>query len=474
MSLRKLWPTTKKEEKTSENKVSLEKQNNKTLGWRDIISRLKTLYKSKTGKVKLKSIERQWKPLITQLNKIVLEVKEKHKELQLPVTPDQPKSEDPIKQFLDIAEKLINRAKDISDSISYEVYFVANKEEAQKIKTDYAIIMYVGKNSKNNETDQYHYRFVAKKHNAKDSEKLEIDDNVAPPELISLCTSSHKENNNELITTENNIDIIDSVTKKISLTHGIKVPEKSLKEILSGGLKLAEDIPVILDAFEQLPLVPLLLDRLNKFKSDNNDFNLSHFLKTVLPIETFKKLKEDAFNALKPENFKSLHPDIQVTALSAMEAYNAAIKKAALYMDEFEIKNGLIPGSLFTKINIIDNKPLSELLNEFNEKYKDAMKAANFIEPAELYPYHFSILQQRKAMLAALPTGEPESAAVKIQRKRIQDQIDKLGDVQEPPKREDIKDLYKNLQKMFEKNYEKLKELTMTGIGGQKANQTKK
>jgi len=434
----------------------VKKPDDEEMGWMSILSNLKQLSDSKAIKVQVRNLEKIWKPLISDLEKMVKQVQAKHMELLMPEVPDQTGSPDPIKQFLAVTDKMVTKAKGLMESmesVDYDLYFVEDEKAAKAVTAENAVIMY------KNRDGNYYARVIAKRSSSisEDVDRIVTD---VPIKLIKQCETLKRNGKNEVIITEDNVDLVESTTKELVKAAGIKIPKKKIKKLLSGALTLANDVPVFLDAFAKLPIVPMIKDRLDKFKVDAEQFDFSNMLKAVLPIEMYKQLKEKAFDALNSAEFKSLSRDKQAAALALMESYNTAIKFAVLAMDKIEIENGLVAGALSTKISIIDNKSLKELCEEFNEAYIAAMATAKFPVHTELYPYNSSILEQRKAMLAALPPEDQKNESkLAMQKKLIQERIDILGDVKELPKREDPEDFYGFMQRTLRENYKKLEEL---------------
>ncbi len=433
----------------------------KELGWLEIYSRLKQLSDSKAIQVKIKNINKTWKPLIDDIKKMVDEVKAKHAELFLPPEQqvDASASPDAIQTFLAVAERMIKKADMMTDTIDLDVYYVANEEMARKMMVNNAVIVYKKLDG------NYGARIVVQESPLLPNRNINGIVSIISKGSGNKCATFKKNDKHEILLTEESIGVVEDIIKEAA--KKAEIPEtlitKNIQQLLSGGISLADDFPAFLDALSNLPIVPTMTQKLGQYKNKGkgNKFNFEAMIKAVLPTERLTQLRKQAFAALAPEKFGLLSRDEQAIALSLMESYNEAMKFAVLAMDKFEIESGMVVDALSTKVKIVDGQSIKELCNEFNEVYKQAMETAKFTAQMELYPYDFSVLEQRKAMLEKIKEEKPEKPdpVLELKKKRIEERIDLLGEVKPLPKREGVIDFYAFMKKTLDENYKKLMQL---------------
>ncbi len=421
------------------------------MSWLELYKGFKKLSSSPSLKVKISELKRTWKPLIKELEVMIDVLKDKHLDLIEPNSAVS-SSNNSIQNFLAIAKMMVNKAKLIDDElVSFGLYVVESEQEANKVIADNAIILYPT-------TSGYSALVITKKphvHRGVSTNRHVITE--VPTDLIKKIPLilPNRNPHREIILTEDNLKPVQKIIDKLAEKAGV-VPNS--KKMLRDALSLAEDIPTFLNAFSKLPFADILKERLSQIKTQGEGLDFNAIIKETLPIDTYKTLRAQVFEMLEPDEFKELAPEAQAAALVLIEAYNEAIKFVVLRMDKLEIAHGLEAGALTTKIGIVDGKSISQLCTEFNDVYQKAMDAAGFPIKAELYPYDFSILEQRKAMLKKIESDPNNNDNAQL-KARIEHRNRMLKEVKPLEERENVMNLYHFMKKTVAKSAKRVNDL---------------
>ncbi|MCD6039576.1 MAG: hypothetical protein K0S27_976 [Gammaproteobacteria bacterium] len=423
----------------------------KTRGWRELITEAIDLANSTALEVQLRKNKKIWAPVVDSLEKIVSDAKKKHAELlETPSAKDdaamdveeEKKEEDqeitPITELMAVASRMVENAKKMqTSSADYDLYYAETEEEAYSLgistKSKHAVIVF------NSNQEGHPLKAMVINADAQEKHIFAFEEpmppNISPEEkekkerkvdrllsslLFSLPGAEKDKKTNrftfpddqrdkktgEIILTRENIKIVDEITHKI---RGKKKKAKDIKKLVDIGLRLARDMPILLEIAGRLPYANTASKHLAHLKKDTEEgFSLiSNFIKLLLPVDIYQSLGEEITLFYSPEKFKLLTFDQKAAALALMQVYNDAMKFAILSLDQLEIDMKLPPGSLANKIAVIDfrdkegnriSKTISQLCLEFNELYEASLKTAGYNEvPTEIYPFEKSLREQREA-----------------------------------------------------------------------------
>jgi hypothetical protein len=263
----------------------------KEMGKMEIISYFIDLLSSNILPVHIRKMEKLWKPLIDQIEKVVEEVKKQNKPLLDLEMPGPLKPPTDVSQFLDIAKRMMARGKALLEKVDYDLYVVKDETEAAEIKSAHAVIVY------SNSQGKYFARVVNEKLNK--NVTTEMPDKQKNKLLKYLKNNEKKKvkviaDNKEVILSENSIDMIDEITCELVEKANIKNVKKNRTELVSGGVKLLEDVPAFFQAFEKLGLHDKVKKQLDALEEILKNFNFGNTVQAI-------KKKSDEF-ILKIEN----------------------------------------------------------------------------------------------------------------------------------------------------------------------------
>lgn len=256
------------------------------LGYWAILSKLKDLNNSTTIKTQIRNLKKTWKPLIKELTEMAEDIQKKQGTSSTPKTPENPN--DPIIQFLNIARDMYKKVDTLATSINYDLYLTSNREEANKIEADNAVILY------RDEDGKCYARIVVEKNTAlKINTHLNGRVSISEKDYLHAYNTLHKDKNshNEVELTESNIKQVDEITAKITSAAQVPAPKQDLLTISHGALNLiTNELPKLLSAFAKIPIVPIL--RTLKTKVEENYNKIEDLKKQFSPREKKKENHE--------------------------------------------------------------------------------------------------------------------------------------------------------------------------------------
>ncbi|MCE3237424.1 MAG: hypothetical protein K0R24_405 [Gammaproteobacteria bacterium] len=435
-----------------------------------LISNVKEIYRnikkilSPASQLQRRQITELVEPMVDSLEEMLNKIQDKYSSfLEAAGAEAGEKKDDVVTRLMNLTSEMIDAGKKLAD-VDFNLYIVANKAEADQVKSKAAIVIYLNKDGQYYAKVMRDNKFVGHEAVVNKEEIFNIIKMYEPYEKKGFLGAVKEEEieigekrtpkwalseDKKVVLTEKNIEEVDAFTRKLAERAGVPTPKKDLSQLVAGAAELTGKIPLLMDTFQELlalPMLSSLSSQLDQLKSGADNFNARLIAEHILPVDMYKKIRLELFSLLSLENFKKLSPDKKAAALALMEVYNQAVKALVLAMDKIEITLSLEAGSL-ASVPLVDGKSIEELYAEFNNIYIEAIKNAEYPLP-ELYPFKASLLKQREAMLEALPPDSPHRA-------RIERRNAALGDVQ-PLQHSTVGSFYYFLKGTLKENYERV------------------